>query len=199
MQIILASSSPRRSALLRQMGLRFEVESVEVDESFAPDMPVAAVVELLARRKAEPIARKYPQGLVIAADTVVFRDAQILGKPRDAQEAYAMLQSISSAVNEVYSGVCVAYRGQVYCDSYCTRVYFDPVPHSAIQAYIQSGEPMDKAGGYGIQGFLGAYARRVEGCYFNVMGLPLAGLRSLMDAALAVTGQSSADFMDCRK
>ncbi len=175
--IILASGSPRRSELLARMGVSFFVDAADVDESYSGE-PVDTVLTL-ARRKAEAVAIRYTDNIVLAADTIVFCE-DIMGKPVNEQDAARMLRKLSGRWHEVYSGVCAIYKGAVRTGSDMTRVHFVPLSDEDIARYIVSGEPMGKAGAYGIQGMAGMFIDRVEGCPHNVMGLPLALTRSLL-------------------
>lgn len=177
--IILASASPRRHELLAALGVPFEVVPSHVDESTAEDDPLL-VAELLARRKAEAVAATHPDALVIGSDTIVVLDGRILGKPGDAAEAREMLTSLRGRSHEVVTGVAVALDGRVLSDHDCTAVHMRDYNDAAIEAFIASGSPFDKAGGYAIQDAAFAPVARFEGCRCNVIGLPLATLRGLL-------------------
>ena len=167
-EIVLASASPRRLELLRQLGLCPGVQPSEADEHSSERDP-ARFVQELARRKAGLVAATEAAGtLVIGADTVVVRDGVILGKPEDRTEAAKMLRSLQGRAHEVYTGVALLLAGENK-----ERVFA-----AEIQAYVDSGEPMDKAGAYGIQGRFACFVEKIEGEYSNVVGLPLAALRS---------------------
>ncbi len=183
-QVILASASPRRSQLLGQMGLTFRVVPADADETLPSGMPPAQAVTLLAQRKAELVAAGQPDALVIAADTVVAVEGDILGKPADREEAAAMLRCLSGRQHEVLTGLCLAVDGRIHTAAERTLVCFDPWSEVDIASYVASGEPMDKAGAYGIQGLAGMFVSGIEGCYYNVMGLPLSALRRLLIGAL---------------
>ena len=178
-EIVLASASPRRLELLRQLGLCPGVQPSEADEHSSERDP-ARFVQELARRKAGLVAATEAAGtLVIGADTVVVRDGVILGKPEDRTEAAKMLRSLQGRAHEVYTGVALLLAGEnkerVFAAE--TRVHVAPMTEDEIQAYVDSGEPMDKAGAYGIQewiGFVGV--RGIEGSFYNVMGLPVGRL-----------------------
>lgn len=181
--LILASASPRRKELLARLGWPFTVQVSEADESLPRGMDPAAAVERLAARKAQAVARCLAgQAILLAADTVVSLQGEILGKPRDEEEAREMLRRLSGTWHEVFTGVCILATGgdeQVFHDR--SRVHFTPMDEAAVARYVATGEPMDKAGAYGIQGWAGAYIDRVEGCFFNVMGLPLAKVRQALE------------------
>jgi len=177
--IILASASPRRRELLAAIGVAFEVVPSHVDESTDEGDPVL-VAELLARRKAEAVAAAHPEALVIGSDTVVVLDGRILGKPGDAAEAREMLTSLRGRSHEVVTGVTVALGGRALNDHDRTVVHMRDYEDAAIAAFIASGSPFDKAGGYAIQDEAFAPVARFEGCRCNVVGLPLATLRGLL-------------------
>lgn len=186
MDVILASSSPRRRALLEQMGLRFAVVPSDADETLRPGLPPQQAAGELARRKAAVIAEQYPQALVIAADTLVAVDGVLLGKPLDTQDAADMLRHLSGREHEVVTGLCVVWQGRQHVACESTAVRFDTLREEEIDRYIRTGEPMDKAGAYGIQGRAGVFVSGIRGCYYNVMGLPLARLKALLMEALGM-------------
>ncbi|MGN0307083.1 MAG: Maf family protein [Lachnospiraceae bacterium] len=179
-EIILASASPRRRELLSQIGIAYRVVPSQVEEILEGNSPME-IVQNLARQKAEDVALslKLPEKLVLGADTVVVHDNQILGKPMDNEDAFRMLKGLQGNVHQVYTGVAlVKYRETL--ESYVfyeeTRVYVYPMTDEEIQAYIDSLDGRDKAGGYGIQGPFAAYIQGIEGDYYNVMGLPIGRL-----------------------
>lgn len=179
-KIILASASPRRSELLQQAGIRFSVAVSETDEQIDETNPVR-VVEQLALRKAEAVAALMEEeAVVIGADTVVCIGERILGKPRDRQEAAAMLQELQGRTHQVYTGVAVIVKTteaqEVHVFSEQTAVTMYPMTDQEIAGYIDTGEPLDKAGAYGIQGRAAVYIKAIAGDYNNVVGLPLARL-----------------------
>jgi len=180
--IILASASPRRRELLGVLGVAFEVVPSHVDESTDESDP-ARVAELLAVRKAEAVAALAstpPGAVVIGSDTVVALDGRMLGKPGDAAEARAMLVALRGRAHEVVTGVAVALDGRVVSDHDRTAVHMREYDDDAIEAFIASGSPFDKAGGYAIQDEAFAPVARFQGCRCNVVGLPLATLRGLL-------------------
>ncbi|HJC40630.1 MAG TPA: septum formation inhibitor Maf [Candidatus Intestinimonas pullistercoris] len=181
MGLILASGSPRRRQLLEQIGLTFVVRSSDVDESVSPGLTPAQVVESLSARKGEAVAAEAAPGdLVLSADTVVALDGAILGKPRDRAEAEAMLTALSGRTHQVYTGVTLLQDGRRLTGHEVTAVTFRPLSPGEIAAYVSTGEPMDKAGAYGIQGLGALLVERLEGDYFNVMGLPLCRLGEML-------------------
>ncbi len=169
---MLASQSPRRAEILRQAGIPFTVRAVPVDETPLPGEEPEDYVRRLAEMKARAVAAESAE-VVLAADTTVVIDGEILGKPEDDADARRMLVKLSGRRHEVMSGICLKRGGEVVCDSATTAVWFSPLSESEITGYVASGEPMDKAGGYAIQGLASKYVERIEGCYFNVMGLPV--------------------------
>lgn len=193
-QVILASASPRRRALLEQMGLRFAIVPSDADETLRPGLTPQNAAGELARRKAAVVAEKYPQALVIAADTLVAVDGALLGKPQDARDAADMLRRLSSREHEVVTGLCVAWQGRQHMACESTAVRFDALREEEIDRYIRTGEPLDKAGAYGIQGRAGVFVSDIRGCYYNVMGLPLARLKALL---MEVLGTEQYDGLIC--
>lgn len=179
--LILASASPRRRELVGYMGVPYEIITADADET-RRGTPEALVREN-ARRKAAAVYEKHPGRVVLGADTIVYFEGQALGKPRDEAEARAMLSRLSGAWHEVYTGVCVLADGHedVRCD--VSRVLFTPLSPETIAAYVKTGEPMDKAGAYALQGRGGMFVRRIEGSYSNVIGLPMALARDMLLAA----------------
>lgn len=183
MNIILASGSPRRRQLLEQLGLSFTVQSSDVDESVEPGLSPAAMVEQLSLRKGQAVAERVgPDSLVLAADTVVALEDAVLGKPQDQAKAVSMLTSLSGKTHQVYTGVTLLGGGRRVTEHETTAVTFRSLSREEIVAYVDTGEPMDKAGAYGIQGYGALLVERLEGDYFNVMGLPLCRLGRMLAA-----------------
>ena len=184
-RLILASVSPRRAALLSQIGLTFEVYPSDIQESEHNDnMSPAVVTQKLASLKASAVAKRYTDGVVIGADTLVCLDNELLGKPLDDEHAMQMLTRLSGRCHNVVTGVSLINlkEGQEKTWAEVTQVYFREIQKEEIENYIKCGEPADKAGAYGIQGKGAAFVKRIDGCYFNVVGLPLASLvEHLMD------------------
>ncbi len=170
-KLILASGSPRRAELLRQAGLEFEIIVPQIDEAPLPGEAPDAFVCRTAREKAESLPAN--NAMILAADTAVVDGARILGKPRDAEDAIEMLRSLSGRTHEVMTGVCLRFPKQTICFHIETRVTFRTLSEKEIADYVATGEPMDKAGAYAIQGGAAKMVRRVEGSYSNVVGLPL--------------------------
>lgn len=178
MQIILASQSPRRRELLTQMGLPFTVRVADIDEQLQRDLPPAELVARISAEKAAAVAAEVndPDALIIAADTVVTVDGTVLGKPRDEADAKRMLSLLSGRAHRVFTGFTLQQGARVVSHSEETEVHFRPLSDEEISAYIATGEPMDKAGAYGIQGRGSLLVRSLSGDYFNVMGLPVCAL-----------------------
>ena len=178
--VILASQSPRRRELLSLIGVPHEVRPANVDETVLPgEMPVPHC-ERLARLKADTLAAYAPHALVIGSDTIVVIDGSILGKPRDDAEAGDMLRRLSGRTHTVFTAIAVAYRGETRSAVEVVEVTFRPLDDDVIASYVATGEPLDKAGAYGIQGFGATIVERVDGDYFAVMGLPLGRMVELM-------------------
>lgn len=178
--IILASASPRRRELLDLVGIRYSVRPADIDESIKGAELPSAHVERLAREKALTVAVGHPDALVIAADTVVVLDGRIMGKPRTEDEAVEMLKTLSGATHTVVTGMACALNGRLESSVDDVSVTFRPLSEPEIREYVATGEPMDKAGSYGIQGYGATIVRRIDGDYFAVMGLSLVRLVELM-------------------
>lgn len=175
MRIILASGSPRRTELLHQVGLEHEIIKSEVEEVVDSNVP-SEVVCSLSRQKAFDVYQRQENKkdiLVIGADTVVAYDNRILGKPKDEADAFAMLKQIAGSVHSVYTGVTLVQDGKINTFYEETKVWVYDMTDEEITEYIRTGEPMDKAGAYGIQGRFAAYIQRISGDYNNVVGLPV--------------------------
>jgi len=187
-RLILASTSPRRRELLALLGLPFDVVASRFDEdSLPPDglAPADYVTRLASGKAGEVAARTEGDALVIGADTTVVLDGGFLGKPADAEDARAMLRRLSGRTHQVYTGLCLipvqdGIMGQAVTDAARTDVTFDSIPENALLAYVATGEPLDKAGAYGIQGRALSFIPAIHGDYFNVVGLPLELLRALL-------------------
>jgi septum formation protein len=186
MKLILASSSPRRAEILRNAGIEFEVRPASVEELPATNESPEAMVARLAEAKAGLVARKFGAGrdtvIVLGADTAVVLDHEIFGKPGDAASARSMLQALSGRTHRVLTGISLVSvpDGATRTAVESTDVTLARLTREEIEDYIRSGEPFDKAGGYAIQGRAGRYITRIEGCFFNVVGLPLARLYALL-------------------
>jgi septum formation protein len=186
--LILASASPRRRELLTQAGYRFEVQPSSIPEARRPGEDAIRFATRLAREKAEEIfARHTPSTtpvMVLGADTVVVCDGEIMGKPADGADATRMLLLLSGRTHQVVTGVAVVWDvGSAEVAAEMTQVTMRTLSPEEVAAYVASGEPMDKAGAYAIQGYAGRWIPRISGCYFNVVGLPLALVTSLLEGA----------------
>lgn len=186
--LVLASSSPRRSALLEMAGFAFQTAPTRTDESYARGTPPVQVVELLAARKARAAAALYPDDTVLAADTAVVFRGRVFGKPKDEAAAREMLRALSGNVHQVYTGYCVLRGGEAVTGHECTSVEFYPLKDAEIDRYLATGEPMDKAGAYGIQGRGALFVRRINGDFYNVVGLPLGKICRILNR-LAQAGE----------
>ena len=183
MRLILASASPRRADLLTRAGYDFDVEPAHVDESEVAGEEASAYVVRVAALKARTIAVGHPDDVVLAADTTVVVDGMMLAKPLDDLDATRMLRLLSGRTHEVLTGVVVIRAGRERHDAVSTRVRFRPLAAAEIDWYVSSGEPHDKAGAYGVQGLAARFIESVEGSYSNVVGLPVASARALLEAA----------------
>ena len=183
--LVLASASPRRQELLRNAGIPFEVQAAHILEDPLPVEQAKDCAERLAREKALAVAKGRPQDVVLGADTVVVVDGQILGKPVDAADAARMLRMLSGREHQVITGICVVANGQSSVANETTAVTMSEISENEIADYVATGEPMDKAGAYAIQGVASRWIPRIEGDYSNVVGLPVALVwRMLRDTAL---------------
>ena len=171
--LILASGSARRRELLQQLGLEFDIFSPDIDESQRANESVDVYVERLANSKAQAVLARYPQAVVVAADTSISIAGQILGKPQDQQHAFAMWSMLSGTTHEVYSGVSVASAAMQHSIVVKTQVEFQHLTQADMEHYWATGEPVGKAGAYAIQGIAAQYIPRIMGSYSNVVGLPL--------------------------
>lgn len=181
MKIVLASQSPRRKELLGRMGLEFVTQASKIDESAFDGLEARELVATLSREKAQWIARQLDgETLVIGADTVVVRDGAALGKPKDAEDAVAMLLSLSGRDHQVCTGVTVCRGDRVLTQVEETQVTFRELTETEVRQYVSTGEPMDKAGAYGIQGLGGLLVEGIRGDYSNVVGLPVCRLGQML-------------------
>ena len=188
--LILASASPRRRELLTQAGLKFTVAAANLNENLLPDEAAAAYVQRLAEEKAQSVWNAHQSSdtpddplMVLGADTCVVCDGHILGKPADTTDARRMLELLSGRTHAVLTGLAVISGRKIVRDVEVTQVTFNQLNDREIAQYIANGEPLDKAGAYGIQGYAARWIPRIEGCYFNVMGLPIARTVALLTEA----------------
>lgn len=176
MEIILASGSPRRRELMGLYGVPFTVRAADIDETMDPAKAPFDEVARVSRRKAEAVAR-CPEDLVIAADTIVVCGGKVLGKPHSREEAAAMLRMLSGSTHQVMTGCTVLRGSRAETFTQVTELHFQPLSEAEIASYIATGEPMDKAGAYGIQGGAALFCEGMTGDYYNVMGLPVCRLQ----------------------
>ncbi len=188
MPLLLASASPRRAELLRNAAIAFSVEPAHVPEQPFPTESPIDYAQRLARDKARAIYARHPDSAVLGADTVVVVDEHLLEKPVGEGDAARMLRLLSGRSHQVITGVCLVAPGFERTEAEVTQVVFSPLSEDEIAFYIQTGEPMDKAGAYAIQGIASRWVERIEGCYFNVVGLPLPRVYRMLRAAEAATG-----------
>ena len=173
-KLILASASPRRAELLRSAAIPFVLEAAKIDESRRQNELPTEYARRLAAEKARAVAKKRPDDFVLGADTIVVVDEQVLEKPRDRDDAVRMLKLLSGRRHLVTTGVCLIGPAQVDdVRNETTEVFFSPLSEANIRWYVETGEPMDKAGAYGIQGRASRWVEKIVGCYFNVVGLPV--------------------------
>lgn len=175
MQLILASASPRRKALLSLFQLPFAVRAADIDETMDPEKPPFDEVARVSRSKALAVSRG-EEDVVIAADTIVVCQGKVLGKPHSEEEAASMLRLLSGRDHQVMTGCTILFGDRAETFTEVTSLHFRPLSEKEIQKYVQSGEPMDKAGAYGIQGGAALFCEKLEGDYYNVMGLPVCRL-----------------------
>jgi septum formation protein len=180
LEVILASASPRRRQLLELVGIRHDVRPTDTDETYLAGELPEAHAERLARAKAAAVAEENPDALVIGADTIVVIDGIVLGKPRDVGDAERMLGMLSGRSHTVMTAVAASHAGRIVSQVEAVGVTFMPIDEDEIRAYVATGEPMDKAGAYGIQGYGATIVRRIDGDYFAVMGLSLVRLTALL-------------------
>lgn len=180
MKTVLASKSPRRKEILKNLGFDFEVFSVDTDES-SNITDAERLVELLAERKGAAVKEHFPKDtLIISSDTVVAVDGVVLGKPASPENAKEMLRLLSGRKHTVSSGLSLTYGEQTVTSHENTDVYFSALPECFIESYVASGDPLDKAGAYAIQGAASMWIDKIDGCYFNVVGLPVRLLTKLL-------------------
>jgi septum formation protein len=183
--LVLASGSPRRQQLLKDAGFEYTVRVSNTDESFPAEMDPAAVPAFLSRKKSEA-CHAAPEEILITADTVVVLDNRVINKPADTEEAFSMLRSLSGRSHLVYTGVSIRKGKEISTFTEKTKVFFRPLPEKEIAAYIKKYLPLDKAGAYGIQEWIGYIGiTGIEGCYYNVMGFPLSRFYSELTAFIS--------------
>ncbi|HLI64530.1 MAG TPA: Maf family protein [Terriglobales bacterium] len=188
--LVLASASPRRSELLRNAAIPFTIEPAHIHEEPLPNERPVDYAQRLARDKALAVLARCPHDVVLGADTVVVIDQHLLEKPANADDATRMLRLLSGRTHQVITGICLAASGFERTEAEITQVRFSRLSDEEIAAYVATGEPMDKAGGYAIQGIASRWVERIEGCYFNVVGLPVPRLYRLLRDAQTITGKT---------
>jgi septum formation protein len=188
--LVLASASPRRAELLRNAGILFTLDPAHVPEVPLLQEAPLAYAQRLAHDKAMATFSRHPHDAVLGADTVVVVDEHLLEKPADAKDAARMLRLLAGRSHQVITGVSVVAQGFERTEAELTQVWFSKLTDAEIADYVRSGEPMDKAGAYGIQGIASRWSGRIEGCYFNVVGLPVQRVYRLLRAAESETGQT---------
>jgi septum formation protein len=174
--IILASKSPRREQLLKEAGIEFVICPSDIDEEIDSNLSPEEIVMDLAKQKALAVSMKYPKDVVIGADTIVVLQKKILGKPKDQEDAYQMLKILSGVTHQVFTGVTLVTEGKIETFLSESKVTMKPFSHERILKYVESLEPMDKAGAYAIQGLGGELVEKYEGDFFTIMGLPISQL-----------------------
>jgi len=172
-KLILASASPRRKELLSMLNIPFVIETSQVEEVMDQNLDSSELVMKLAEEKAIDVYKKFPDAIIIGADTIVTYNDKKLGKPSSKEDAFAMLRMLSGNTHEVFTGVSIVHEGECTNFFQCTKITFSELSDQEILDYIESKEPMDKAGSYGIQGFGGTFVEKIDGDYFSVVGLPI--------------------------
>jgi len=181
-KIILASKSPRRADLLNQIGLNFEIIPSKINEKQYISQDPEESVKKIALMKANEVAKKIKNGIVIGADTIVILDGEVIGKPKDERDAFKILKKISNKEHVVITGLAVvdASTKKTFVETVKTLVKFKKITDEEIKDFIDTGEPFDKAGGYGIMNFASIFVEKVNGCFYNVVGLPLSKLTEML-------------------
>lgn len=179
LDIVLASASPRRQELLKLMGVPFRIEVKPIEEDYPSNLQDVEITDFLAKSKADAFGQLTENQMVICSDTIVWHRNQALGKPKNVEEAKDLLKLISGEMHYVYTSICIKFRGKTHIINDLTKVFFSKLNASEIDYYVDSFRPLDKAGAYGIQEWIGVIAvERIEGSYHNVMGLPTQKLHS---------------------
>ena len=186
MTLILASASPRRRDLLTQAGLRFDVLPAHIDETLHPNESPTAYVQRLALEKAQALHALHPKATILGADTTVVLEHEILNKPTDLSDAERILRLLSNRVHQVHTGIAVVTPTTRRAHVETTSVFFAPIPDADLAHYLSTGDSLDKAGAYGIQGYAARWITRIEGDFFNVMGLPIAATIRLLHESQAL-------------
>ena len=179
-KLILASKSARRRELLEMLGADFDIITREVDESYEGEIAPGELVKMLARRKLDAVTNEADGSIVISSDTIVYCSGEVFGKPRDMDDARRMLRAMSGHYHEVYSGIAVGDGKKTVVDAVSTKVYFRHITDSEIERYISESAVLDKAGAYGIQERASLFVEKIEGDYFNIVGLPVCRLGEIL-------------------
>ncbi len=185
MRIVLASASPRRREILSMVCSDFEIRVSSADESYDSDTPLDQIPKILAQRKAMAVPIENGE-VIIGADTVVIANNTLMGKPKSREEAIAMLKAFSGTEHLVVSGICIRTRDTIYAESVTSKVYMRELSQREIEKYVDIDEPYDKAGAYGIQEMAGAFVSRIDGDFYNIVGLPLCRLTEIFKEKLGV-------------
>lgn len=172
--LILASNSPRRKELLEQIGMEFQIEGADIDEQIAKDCPIGEAIERCALAKVQAVAKYHPEDVVLGADTIVYLDGEVLGKPHHEEVAIEMLRRLSGKTHQVITGVAILSKQRQECFHVVSEVSFYPLSEEEIKDYVHTKEPLDKAGAYGIQGKGAIFVAKIVGDYYNIVGLPIA-------------------------
>lgn len=172
-EIILASQSPRRKELLEKCGVSFVVDVADIDETIDDTRLLEEEIKELAYRKAEAVFKRHPDGIVIGSDTIVAVDREVLGKPKDAEEAKEMLRKLSGKTHEVITGLAIVSSRRVFKEVSISYVTFETLDEEEIETYVATKEPLDKAGAYAIQGIASRYIKSIQGDYYSIMGFPV--------------------------
>jgi septum formation protein len=176
-KIILASQSPRRQELLTKAGIDFDLKIINVEESYPAELNITEIPEFLARKKGENVILESKEQVLITADTIVILENEVIEKPKNEQEAIQMLTKLSNKKHTVITGVGIKTKDEIFSFSNHTQVYFNKLNEKDIIYYVKNYQPLDKAGSYGIQDWIGLRAvEKIEGCFYNVMGLPISAL-----------------------
>jgi len=177
-KIILASQSPRRAEILRMIGVNFKVDSSNINEEINQKIEQNEIAIILSKAKAEKISQKYPNNIIIGADTIVVYNEKIFGKPKDKNESKKMLKALSGNCHKVITGVTIMNKklGVLKTFSETTKVFVKKIPRNQIEFYVNNYNTLDKAGSYGIQEWFSVWIKKINGCYYNVMGLPVSKL-----------------------
>ena len=177
-KIILASQSPRRAEILRMIGVNFKVDSSNINEEMNQKIEQNEIAIILSKAKAEKISQKYPNNIIIGADTIVVYNEKIFGKPKDKNESRKMLKALSGDCHKVITGVTIMNKklGVLKTFSETTKVFVKKIPRNQIEFYVNNYNTLDKAGSYGIQEWFSVWIKKINGCYYNVMGLPVSKL-----------------------